>query len=98
MRGQRPRPYWNIASHQAIQHVEALPDIYSSSWEYGGITILERDEDEDFRLPMFIAMDRPQHTDQRRTVAPAFTAGRDDAPVRRHPGTHRRSPRWLAVG
>ena len=66
-------PYWNIASHQAIQHVEALPDIYSSSWEYGGITILERDEDEDFRLPMFIAMDRPQHTDQRRTVAPAFT-------------------------
>ena len=20
-------PYWNIASHQAIQHVEALPDI-----------------------------------------------------------------------
>src|SRR3546814_35593 len=66
-------PYWNIASHQAIQHVEALPDIYSSSWEYGGITILERDEDEDFKLPMFIAMDRPQHTDQRRTVAPAFT-------------------------
>src|SRR3546814_3598137 len=40
---------------------------------YGGITILERDEDEDFKLPMFIAMDRPQHTDQRRTVAPAFT-------------------------
>src|SRR3546814_13653586 len=40
---------------------------------YGCITILERDEDEDFKLPMFIAMDRPQHTDQRRTVAPAFT-------------------------
>lgn len=66
-------PYWNISSHQAIQHVEALPDIYSSSWEYGGITILDRDESEEFRLPMFIAMDRPQHTDQRRTVAPAFT-------------------------
>jgi cytochrome P450 len=68
-------PYWNIASHQAIQHVEALPETFSSSWEYGGITILERDEDEEFRLPMFIAMDRPQHTDQRRTVAPAFTPG-----------------------
>ena len=66
-------PHWNISSHQAIQHVEALPDIYSSSWEYGGITILDRDEAEEFRLPMFIAMDRPQHTDQRRTVAPAFT-------------------------
>ena len=24
-------------------------------------------------LPMFIAMDRPQHTGQRRTVAPKFT-------------------------
>src|SRR3546814_7291650 len=44
-------PYWNIASHQAIQHVEALPDIYSSSWEYGGITILERSEEHTSELP-----------------------------------------------
>ena len=69
-------PYWNIASHQAIQHVEALPDIYSSSWEYGGITVLGDGptlvEGED-PMPMFIAMDRPQHTAQRRTVSPAFT-------------------------
>ena len=26
------------------------------------------------QMPMFIAMDRPEHTGQRRTVAPAFTA------------------------
>ena len=66
--------YWNITSHAAVQHVEALPDLFSSSWEYGGITILDRDvEHEEFRLPMFIAMDRPKHTEQRRTVAPAFT-------------------------
>ncbi len=68
-------PYWNVTTIKAIQHVESLPELYSSSWEVGGITIGERPEEieEDFQLPMFIAMDRPQHTGQRRTVAPAFT-------------------------
>jgi len=73
-------PYWAVVSHRAIQHIEALPELFSSSWEYGGITILDRPEDEDlpegeerFELPMFIAMDRPKHTGQRRTVAPKFT-------------------------
>ena len=74
-------PYWSVVGHKAIQHIEALPETFSSSWEHGGITILERlSEDEaaasgaDTRdLPMFIAMDRPQHTGQRRTVAPKFT-------------------------
>ena len=74
-------PYWNIASSKAIQHVEALPELYSSSWQYGGITITEPPKDvteeqlAERRLPMFIAMDRPEHTGQRRTVAPAFTPG-----------------------
>ena len=71
-------PYWSVVQHKAIQHVEALPELFSSSWEYGGITILERapedtPDEERFELPMFIAMDRPKHTGQRRTVAPAFT-------------------------
>lgn len=69
--------YWNVTSHKAIQHVEALPELYSSSWKNGGITILDRKDDivdeVRFELPMFIAMDRPEHTGQRRTVAPAFT-------------------------
>lgn len=69
--------YWNVTSHKAIQHVEALPEIFSSSWKNGGITILDRKDDivadRKFELPMFIAMDRPEHTGQRRTVAPAFT-------------------------
>ncbi|OAO03847.1 cytochrome [Sphingomonadales bacterium EhC05] len=65
--------YWNICNHKAIQHVEALPDIYSSDVSHGGITIADPDFDQDFQLPMFIAMDRPKHTGQRRTVAPAFT-------------------------
>jgi cytochrome P450 len=72
--------YWNITTHKAIQHVEALPDIYSSSYEHGGITIVgDNDmreaipEDERIVLPMFIAMDRPKHTEERRVIAPAFT-------------------------
>jgi cytochrome P450 len=72
--------YWNVVSHNAIQHIEALPELYSSSWEHGGITITDPDweaelpeGEERFQLPMFIAMDRPKHTGQRRTVAPAFT-------------------------
>ncbi len=71
--------YWNVTTVKAIQHVEALPELFSSSWEHGGITIGDPPEDtspeqlEERRLPMFIAMDRPEHTGQRRTVAPAFT-------------------------
>ena len=66
--------HWNVVSHKAVQLVESLPHIYSSSWEYGGITVVDREEGStDPQLPMFIAMDRPKHTEQRRTVAPAFT-------------------------
>jgi cytochrome P450 len=73
--------YWNVTTVKAIQHVESLPELYSSSWEHGGITIGDPPEDIDparlaeRQMPMFIAMDRPQHTGQRRTVAPAFTPG-----------------------
>lgn len=69
-------PHWSVMHYKPIQHIEALPKIFSSSWEYGGITV-ERDDINDARdhnmpLPMFIAMDPPKHTAQRRTVAPAF--------------------------
>ncbi len=76
--------YWNVTSVKTIQHVESLPELFSSSWQYGGITIGDPPEDadpvqlEERRLPMFIAMDRPEHTGQRRTVAPAFTPGEID--------------------
>jgi cytochrome P450 len=69
-------PYWSLSTYKPIVHVEALPKIFSSSWEVGGITVVgdpaELAEAE-VRMPMFIAMDPPQHTAQRRTVAPAFT-------------------------
>jgi cytochrome P450 len=80
-------PYWSVVSHQHIQEVEGQPDIFSSAFERGGITIADRPDDrEEPPLPMFIAMDRPQHTGQRRTVAPAFTPAemeRQKADIRR---------------
>ena len=63
-------PYWSVTRHADIMAVEARPDIFSSSHEFGGITIL--DLFDEFNLPQFIAMDRPKHSDQRRVVAPAF--------------------------
>ncbi|MEO5866007.1 MAG: cytochrome P450 [Sphingomonas sp.] len=65
-------PFWAISSYKPIVEIESLPDLYSS--QAGGITIADFIEGrDDVRMPMFIAMDRPKHTGQRRTVAPAFT-------------------------
>ena len=65
-------PFWSVSSYKPIVEVESLPEIYSS--QAGGITIADfREDSSDVRMPMFIAMDRPKHTGQRRTVAPAFT-------------------------
>lgn len=71
-------PYWSVSTYKPIVHVEALPKIFSSSYEYGGITIAlytDRLLPDEFRQPQFIAMDPPQHTAQRRTIAPAFGPG-----------------------
>jgi cytochrome P450 len=92
-------PYWSVSNYKAIQHVEALPDIYSSSWEVGGITIADRDQFEDAKIemPMFIAMDRPKHTEQRRTVSPAFTPSemvRMSAEIRQRTGETLDSLPW----
>ena len=65
-------PYWSVSTYKPIVEVESLPDLYSS--EAGGITLADFiEESSDVRMPMFIARDRPVHTGQRRTVAPAFT-------------------------
>ena len=66
-------PYWSVSSYKPIVEVESLPELYSS--QAGGITIADfiENSQSDVRMPMFIAMDRPKHTGQRRTVAPAFT-------------------------
>lgn len=82
--------YWNVTTYKEIQHIEALPDLYSSA---KGITIItdpeNLPEDLDIDLPMFIAMDRPDHTGQRRVIAPAFTPtamGRMTEEVRKRTG------------
>ena len=64
-------PYWSVSNYKGIVEVESLPDLYSS--EAGGITLADFIPESDVRMPMFIARDRPVHTGQRRTVAPAFT-------------------------
>ena len=84
--------YWNVTSHKAVLHVESLPDLFSSAWQHGGITIGDPPTGVDpailaeRQLPMFIAMDRPEHTGQRRTMTPAFTPAeivRMEAEIRR---------------
>lgn len=68
-------PYWSVSTYKPIQHIEALPKLFSSSWEYGGISIAfdpDKPLENEIRQPMFIAMDPPHHTAQRRTVAPSF--------------------------
>ncbi|WP_324828631.1 cytochrome P450 [Qipengyuania zhejiangensis] len=67
--------FWSVSTYKPIVHIESLPKLFSSSWEYGGISIATESDrllpDEE-RSPMFIAMDPPHHTAQRRTVAPSF--------------------------
>jgi len=58
-------PYWSITRYDDIKYVDMHHEIFSSE---GGITI--GDQDEDFQLPMFIAMDPPKHDVQRKVVAP----------------------------
>ncbi len=58
-------PYWSVTKYNDIMTVDTNHEIYSSE-----PTITLRDPDEDFRLPMFIAMDPPKHDEQRKTVSP----------------------------
>ena len=55
--------YWSITRYDDIMYVDTHHKIFSSET---GITI--GDQDEDFTLPMFIAMDPPKHDVQRKTV------------------------------
>ncbi len=57
-------PFWSVTKFEDIMYVDTHHDIFSSE---GGITI--DDQDENFELPMFIAMDPPKHDLQRKTVS-----------------------------
>ena len=56
-------PYWSVTTYKDIMTVDTTHGVFSSE---GGITVV--DQDEDFALPMFIAMDPPKHDLQRKTV------------------------------
>jgi len=56
--------FWSVTKFDDIMYVDTHHDIFSSE---GGITIDEQDEN--FELPMFIAMDPPKHDLQRKTVS-----------------------------
>lgn len=64
-------PFWSICKYQDIIDAELKPEIFSSSWERGGITI-EDMQDLEIKFKNFIAMDEPEHTPQRQSVMPAL--------------------------
>ena len=66
-------PYWSVTRWQDIMHVDTHPAIFSSDWRYGGITLFDPPPGE--QLPMFIAMDPPQHDEQRKAVQPIVAPG-----------------------
>ena len=70
-------PYWSITKHQDIKDIEKNYTVFSSEQRYGGIQLAGKPYDEGeadpfFNLPMFIMMDPPKHTTQRKAVQPMF--------------------------
>ena len=58
-------PYWSVTKYNDIMAVDTNHEAFSSQ---PNITIA--DPKDDFRLPMFIAMDPPKHDAQRKVVTP----------------------------
>ncbi len=63
-------PYWSVTKYNDIMAVDTNHADFSSE---PSITIV--DPKEDFRLPMFIAMDPPKHDAQRKVVTPVVSPG-----------------------
>ena len=63
-------PYWSVTKYNDIMAVDTNHGVFSSE---GGIVIGEQEED--FQLPMFIAMDPPKHDAQRKVVSPIVSPG-----------------------
>jgi cytochrome P450 len=63
-------PYWSVTKYNDIMAVDTNHEAFSSE---PNITIA--DPKDDFRLPMFIAMDPPKHDAQRKVVTPVVAPG-----------------------
>jgi cytochrome P450 len=66
-------PYWSVTRYQDIMFVDTHPELFSSDWSKGGITLTDPPPEE--QLPMFIAMDPPKHDEQRKAVSPIVAPG-----------------------
>ncbi len=64
-------PYWSVTRFNDIMEIDTNHQVFSSDAHLGGITL--RDMDDDFILPMFIAMDPPKHDVQRKVVSPVVS-------------------------
>ena len=63
-------PFWSVTSHALIKEVDANNTVFSS--EKGGISIVDvKAVEGQVQGKNFIAMDEPEHSIQRRTVAPS---------------------------
>lgn len=60
--------YWSVTRYDDIMAIDTNHKVFSSE----PIIVLP-DPDDDFTLPMFIAMDQPKHDIQRKTVAPVVS-------------------------
>jgi cytochrome P450 len=59
--------YWSVTRYDDIMAVDTNHSVFSSDWSRGGITLLDSPPGEQ-QLQMFIAMDPPQHDEQRKAV------------------------------
>lgn len=69
-------PYWSVTTWQAVTAVDLDHQAFSSA--QGSILAMaavRAERSDHFDLPMFMSMDAPRHTDQRRSVSPAFGPG-----------------------
>jgi cytochrome P450 len=60
-------PYWSVTKYKDIVAVDTNHSVFSSEASLGGIVI--QDQQANFPLPMFIAMDPPKHDAQRKAVS-----------------------------
>lgn len=71
-------PYWSLTKFEDVKYVDTHQQLFSSDIMNGGIRLGGRPMQEPpnamFHLPMFIMQDQPVHDEQRKVVAPLFTA------------------------
>jgi len=65
--------FWSVTRYKDIMAVDTNHRVFSSDWSHGGIALYDPPEQD--RLPSFIAMDPPEHDEQRKAVSPIVAPG-----------------------